>query len=129
MNSPIDRLTALDQFMLQVSARWPQDIGALALLDGTNLLEPSGRFRIEAALETVGSRLHLVPRFRQVVHVPRRGLGAPLWVDTPPRSTSASTVGFIGFPPAAAKRNSSPPSSECEAGRWTHHARCGRCGS
>jgi diacylglycerol O-acyltransferase / wax synthase len=25
----------------------------------------------------------LVPRFRQVVHVPRRGLGGPLWVDTP----------------------------------------------
>jgi WS/DGAT/MGAT family acyltransferase len=81
MRSSIDRLTALDQLMLRASKLWPQDIGALALLDGTNLLEPSGRFRIEAVHETIESRLHLVPRFRQVVYVPRRGLGGPLWVD------------------------------------------------
>jgi diacylglycerol O-acyltransferase / wax synthase len=79
MRSPIDRLTALDQLMLRASERWPQDIGALALLDGTNLLEPGGRFRIEAVREAIGSRLHLVPRFRQVVQAPRRGLGGPLW--------------------------------------------------
>jgi diacylglycerol O-acyltransferase len=83
MRIPIDRLTALDQLMLRASATWPQDIGALALLDGADLLEPSGRFRIEAVREAIGSRLHLVPRLRQVVHVPRRGLGGPLWVDTP----------------------------------------------
>ena len=83
MPTSIDRLTALDQLMLRASKRWPQDIGALALLDGANLLDPSGRLRIEAAREAIGSRLHLVPRFRQVVHVPRRGLGGPLWVDAP----------------------------------------------
>jgi diacylglycerol O-acyltransferase / wax synthase len=83
MRSPIDRLTALDRLMLGASAIWPQDIGALALLDGTNLLDPGGRFRIEAVREAIGSRLQLVPRFRQVVHVPRRGLGGPLWVDAP----------------------------------------------
>jgi WS/DGAT/MGAT family acyltransferase len=83
MHGPIDQLTALDQLMLRASAIWPQDIGALALLDGTDLLEPGGRFRIEAVREAVGSRLHLVPRFRQVVHTPRRGLGGPLWVDDP----------------------------------------------
>jgi diacylglycerol O-acyltransferase len=83
MRSPIDRLTALDQLMLGASAIWPQDIGALALLDGTNLLDPGGRFRIEAVREAIGSRLQLVPRLRQVVHVPRRGLGGPLWVDAP----------------------------------------------
>src|SRR6266508_3345947 len=81
MSSSIDRLTALDQLMLRASKVWPQDIGALALLDGTTLLEPSGRFRIEVVREAIESRLHLVPRFRQVVHVPRRGLGGPLWVD------------------------------------------------
>jgi diacylglycerol O-acyltransferase len=79
----IDRLTPLDQLMLRASKLWPQDIGALALLDGANLLDPSGRFRIEAAREAIGSRLQLVPRFRQAIHVPRRGLGGPLWVDTP----------------------------------------------
>jgi diacylglycerol O-acyltransferase / wax synthase len=78
---PIDRLTSLDRLMLRASKVWPQDIGALALLDGTNLLEPSGRFRIEAVRGAIGSRVHLVPRFRQVVDVPRRGLSGPLWVD------------------------------------------------
>jgi diacylglycerol O-acyltransferase / wax synthase len=83
MRSSIDRLTALDQLMLRASKVWPQDIGALALLDGTDLLEPTGRFRIEAVREAIASRLHLVPRFRQLVYVPRRGLGGPLWVDAP----------------------------------------------
>jgi diacylglycerol O-acyltransferase / wax synthase len=83
MRSSIDRLTALDQLMLRASTVWPQDIGALALLDGTDLLEPTGRFGIEAVREAIASRLQLVPRFRQLVYVPRRGLGGPLWVDAP----------------------------------------------
>jgi diacylglycerol O-acyltransferase / wax synthase len=83
MSTSMDRLTALDQLMLRASKVWPQDIGALALLDGTNLLDPAGRLRIEAVRGAIASRLHLVPRFRQVVHVPRRGLGGPLWVDAP----------------------------------------------
>jgi Wax ester synthase-like Acyl-CoA acyltransferase domain len=83
MRSSIDRLTALDQLMLRASRVWPQDISALALLDGTNLVEPTGRFRIEAVREAIRSRLHLVPRFRQLLYVPPRGLGGPLWVDAP----------------------------------------------
>jgi diacylglycerol O-acyltransferase / wax synthase len=83
MRRSIDRLTALDQLMLGASRRWPQEIGALALLDGTNLLDPKGRLRIEAVHAAIGSRLQLVPRFRQVVYAPRRGLGGPLWVDAP----------------------------------------------
>jgi diacylglycerol O-acyltransferase len=83
VRSSIDRLTALDQLMLRASKVWPQEIGALALLDGTDLLDPDGRFQIELVREAVGSRLYLVPRFRQVVFVPRRGLGGPLWADAP----------------------------------------------
>jgi WS/DGAT/MGAT family acyltransferase len=83
MRGSIDRLTALDQLMLRASAIWPQDIGAVAFLDGAKLVEADGRFRIEAVREVIESRLHLVPRFRQVVQVPRRGLGGPLWVDAP----------------------------------------------
>jgi diacylglycerol O-acyltransferase len=79
----IDRLTAVDQLMLGASEVWPQEIGALALLDGTNLLEATGRIRIEAVRAAIQARLHLVPRFRQRVYVPRRGLGGPLWVDAP----------------------------------------------
>jgi diacylglycerol O-acyltransferase len=81
MSRSIDRLTSLDQLMLGASRRWPQDIGALAILDGTILLDPAGELRIDAVREAIASRLHLVPRFRQVIHVPRRGRGGPLWVD------------------------------------------------
>ncbi len=84
MSTSIDRLTSLDRLMLGASKRWPQDIGALAILDGTSLLDPTGELRIDAMREAIASRLHLVPRFRQVIHVPQRGLGGPLWVDAPP---------------------------------------------
>jgi diacylglycerol O-acyltransferase len=81
MNGSVDRLTSLDRLMLAASKRWPQEIGALAILDGARLLDPNGELRIDAVRDTVASRLHLVPRLRQVIHVPRRGLGGPLWVD------------------------------------------------
>jgi diacylglycerol O-acyltransferase / wax synthase len=79
----IDRLTALDRLMLGASTRWPQDIGALAILDGGPLLDADGQFRIDAVRDAIQGRLHLVPRFRQVIEVPGRGLGGPLWVDAP----------------------------------------------
>jgi diacylglycerol O-acyltransferase len=79
----IERLTAEDQLMLWPDEIWPQDIGAVAVLDGGNLLDPDGRLRIEAVREVVASRLHLVPRFRQLLYVPPRQLGGPLWVDAP----------------------------------------------
>jgi diacylglycerol O-acyltransferase / wax synthase len=80
---PIERLTAEDEFMLWPDEIWPQDIGALAVLDGSNLLGPDGRFRIEAMRDAIAGRLHLVPRFRQLLYVPPRRLGGPLWVDAP----------------------------------------------
>jgi hypothetical protein len=55
----IERPTAADQIMLWPDQIWPQDIGAIAVLDGSNLLDPDGRFRIEAIREAVASRLHL----------------------------------------------------------------------
>lgn len=80
---PIERLTAEDEMMLWPDQIWPQDIGALAVLDGTGLMDPDGRFRIEAVRQAVEARLHLVPRFRQLLCVPPRRLGGPLWVDAP----------------------------------------------
>jgi diacylglycerol O-acyltransferase / wax synthase len=80
---PMERLTAEDQLMLWPDEIWPQDIGALAVLDGSSLFDPSGRFRVEAVREVVASRLHMVPRFRQLLYVPPRRLGGPLWVDAP----------------------------------------------
>jgi diacylglycerol O-acyltransferase len=80
----LDRLTAQDLFMLWAGDfGWSQDIGALAILDGTRLLDPDGRVRIEAIRRHMEPRLHLVPRFRQLLYRPRRGLGWPLWVDAP----------------------------------------------
>jgi WS/DGAT/MGAT family acyltransferase len=81
--SVVERLSADDQLILWPDGVWPQDIGALGVLDGTSLLDSEGRFRIETARQAVESRLHLLPRFRQVLYEPRRGLGGPLWVDTP----------------------------------------------
>ena len=79
----MDRLTAEDLLMLWPDEIWPQEIGALAVLDASSLLDQDGRFRIEAVREVVAARLHLVPRFRQLLSVPRRGLGGPLWIDVP----------------------------------------------
>jgi diacylglycerol O-acyltransferase / wax synthase len=80
----MDRLNAQDLMMLwPEELGWSQDIGALAILDGGRLLDADGRFRIEAAREQIASRLHMVPRFRQLLYRPGFGLGWPLWVDAP----------------------------------------------
>jgi diacylglycerol O-acyltransferase / wax synthase len=80
----VDRLTAQDLMLLwPEELGWSQDIGALAILDGSRLLDGEGRFRIERAREEIGRRLHRVPRFRQLLSRPRFGLGWPLWVDAP----------------------------------------------
>ncbi|HEX6254521.1 MAG TPA: wax ester/triacylglycerol synthase domain-containing protein [Euzebyales bacterium] len=79
----MDRLSADDRLILWPDEVWPQDVGALAILEGSSLLDADGGVRIDAARDAVGRRIHLVPRFRQVLHVPRRGLGGPLWVDAP----------------------------------------------
>ena len=68
--------------MLWPDEFWPQDIGVLVILDGAgSMLDPDGRFRVEAARRAVEAKLPLVPRFRQVLHVPPHGLGGPLWTD------------------------------------------------
>jgi diacylglycerol O-acyltransferase / wax synthase len=79
----VERLSADDRLILWPDEVWPQDIGALGVLDGRSLLRSDGSFRLEAAKQAIEGRLHLLPRFRQVLYVPRRGLGGPLWVDAP----------------------------------------------
>jgi diacylglycerol O-acyltransferase / wax synthase len=80
----MERLGAQDLSMvLPDDFGWPQDIGALGILDGSGLLEADGRFPIEAVREQIGRRLPRLPRFRQLLYTPRRGLGWPLWVDAP----------------------------------------------
>jgi diacylglycerol O-acyltransferase / wax synthase len=97
----MDRLSAQDLMMLwPEELGWSQDIGALAILDGARLLDAGGRFRIEAAREQIGRRLHLVPRFRQLLYRPRFGLGWPLWVDAPAVDL-ADHVGVLPLEPLA----------------------------
>lgn len=79
----VDRLTDLDLVMLGASKTWPQDIGALAIFDGSSLLDSAGLLRMGTIKDAIGARLHLVPRLRQIIHTPRRGLGDPLWIDAP----------------------------------------------
>jgi diacylglycerol O-acyltransferase len=80
----LERLTASDLFLLLWDDYgWSTDIGGLAVLDGTSLLDHDGRVRIEAVREQLKPRLHVVPRFRQLLYRPRLGLGWPLWVDAP----------------------------------------------
>ena len=71
----IERLSAEDQLMLWPDDIWPQEIGALAILD-----RPVG---IDEVRQTVSARLHVVPRLRQLLYVPPRRMGPPLWVDAP----------------------------------------------
>jgi diacylglycerol O-acyltransferase / wax synthase len=77
-----DRLSAADLSMIWPEEfGWPQDIGAIAVLDGSILVDADGRFRIEEVRDQIGRRLAPLARFRQCLYVPRRGLGWPLWVD------------------------------------------------
>ena len=80
----LERLTASDLFLLMWDDYgWSSDIGGLAVLDGASLLDGDGRVRIDAVRQRVDSRLHLVPRLRQLLRRPPLGLGWALWVDAP----------------------------------------------
>jgi diacylglycerol O-acyltransferase / wax synthase len=78
----LDRVTAPDLMLIWPEEQgWPQYIGALITLDGRSLFDADGRFLIEPMREAIGRRLHLAPRFRQVLYWPRPGLGWPVWTD------------------------------------------------
>ena len=93
----LERLTAQDLLMLVADDfGWSEDIGVLAILDGTRLLGPDDRVRVDEVRRRLEPRLHLVPRFRQLLYRPHWGLGWPLWVDAPP-STSPTTFGSTRY--------------------------------
>src|SRR5947208_11911261 len=107
----MERLGAQDLSMvLPEEFGWPQDIGALGILDGAGLPEPGGRFPIEAVRERIGRRLYLLPRFRQLLYTPRRGLGWPLWVDAP----AFNLADHVGVFPLAAPAGEAQLLAACE---------------
>jgi len=80
----VERLTAQDLSMIWADDfGWPEDIGAVAILEGETLFDAAGRFKIEEVRAHIERRLHLVPRFRQILQRPRFGLGWPAWADAP----------------------------------------------
>lgn len=81
MSTP-ERLTALDtSFLHAESSRTPMHIAALLWLDGGPLRDADGRVRLDELRTYLASRLHLVPRMRQVVRGVPFGLARPVWVD------------------------------------------------
>jgi WS/DGAT/MGAT family acyltransferase len=77
----VDRLSALDASFLRVeSPSAHMHVGWLALVDLPDGIE---RLDVEAVASRLRSRLHLVPRFRQVVRRPAPGLAGLAWSDAP----------------------------------------------
>ena len=62
---------------------WSEDIGVLAILDGTRLHDDAGRFRIEAVRRAIEPEAAPGPPLPPAAVSPRLGLGWPLWVDAP----------------------------------------------
>src|SRR5438045_1953326 len=73
----MDRLSATDaSFLAGEKESSHMHVGAVMIFEGP----PPTR---EDMLEHIASRLHLVPRYRQKLAVPRFEMGRPLWVDDP----------------------------------------------
>ncbi|MBA2282445.1 MAG: wax ester/triacylglycerol synthase family O-acyltransferase [Acidimicrobiia bacterium] len=77
-----ERLGAQDSLFLHIEKpQQPQHVGSLGILEGGPFHDEDGRFRIDDVRQVIGSRLHLVPRFRKrVMEVPLEQ-GRPVWVD------------------------------------------------
>ncbi|HZJ25760.1 MAG TPA: wax ester/triacylglycerol synthase family O-acyltransferase [Acidimicrobiia bacterium] len=77
-----DRLGALDASFLHLERlETPMHVGALSVFEGGPFFDEAGRFRLADARELVGSRLHLIPRFRRRIMDVPLAQGRPVWVD------------------------------------------------
>jgi WS/DGAT/MGAT family acyltransferase len=73
----MDRLSAVDaSFLAAEKESSHMHVGGVMIFEGP---PPSA----EDMLDHIGSRLHLVPRYRQKLAFPRFEMGRPLWVDDP----------------------------------------------
>ena len=124
----LERLTASDLFMLLWDDYgWPNQIGGLAILDGTSLLDRDGRVRIEAVRRQLEPRVGRWSPLRQLLYRPRRGLGWPLWVDAP----AFDLADHIRVHPLAAPGDQAQLLQACQDWRgdgWIQPGRCGSCG-
>lgn len=73
----LDRLSAIDaSFLHQEGDNSHMHVGAVTIFEG-----PPPPY--EEFLDSIRSRLHLVPRYRQRLEFPRFETGRPLWADDP----------------------------------------------
>ena len=112
--SSLERLSAEDRLILWPDEVWPQDIGAVGVLDGSSLLDSDGRFRIEAAKQAIEGRLHLLPRFRQVLYATRGAASAARCGSMRPRSTWTITSTSSDWMPRPTRRSSCGPLPGCD---------------
>src|SRR3954464_14617069 len=77
-----DRLSALDASFLHLERlQKPMHVGAVSIFEGPPFFHDSGRFRLAETRRLVGSRLHLIPRFRKRIMPVPFEQGRPVWVD------------------------------------------------
>ncbi len=77
-----DRLSALDASFLHLERlETPMHVGAVSIFEGAPFFDDSGRFRLAETRRLVGSRLHLIPRFRKRIMPVPFEQGRPIWVD------------------------------------------------
>jgi diacylglycerol O-acyltransferase len=87
-----DRLSAVDaSFLHQEKQASHMHVGALVIFEGP---PPTH----DEFLETIGSRLHRVPRYRQKLAFPRFEMGRPFWIDDPQFNLEYH-VRHTGLPP------------------------------
>jgi diacylglycerol O-acyltransferase / wax synthase len=80
--SRLERLSPLDVSNLRVEDHGlPMHVAALAIVEGTPLIDASGQLRLDELRGLLDQRLDQAPRLRQALCRPRLGLGPPLWVD------------------------------------------------
>src|SRR5688500_16132838 len=63
----IERLSPGDRLMLFAGDTWPQEIGALAVLDGRGLWDRDGALRLGELRDRIASRVHHVLSIRLAI--------------------------------------------------------------
>ena len=120
----LERVSADDRLILWPDAVWPQDVGALAILDAGNLLRADGSFRIEAARDAVQHGCTCSRGSARFSTSPAAGsAGRCGWIAPP--STSATTSTSSLWPPLAMRPRCSRGSKCCAGAVSIAHGRCG----
>lgn len=84
MVNDMTRLTALDSaFLAFESDRTPTNVGSVAFFEGAPFHDEHGAFRLAETRQRIESRVHLVPRLRQVPAETPFGVAHPVLVDHP----------------------------------------------